>query len=84
MKEEVRVFRKRLGKRIAQLRKKKGLDQIGLAAIMDGKDKQTINRYERYGANPTAFILVEIAKALGVSLDQLVDFSELHDASEDD
>jgi len=77
MDEEVVIFRKNLGKRIAQLRKQKKLDQIELAAILDGKDKQFINRYENQGANPTAYVLVQLAKALSVSLDELVDFSKL-------
>ncbi len=77
MEEDVRKFRINLGKRIAQLRKRKNLDQTELAAILNGKDKQAINRYEKQGANPTAFLLVQIAKALSVSLDELTDFSEL-------
>lgn len=77
MEEDVRRFRIKLGKRIAQLRKRKNLDQTELAAILNGKDKQFINRYEKQGANPTAFLLVQIAKALSVSLDELMDFSEL-------
>jgi len=77
MEEDVRRFRIKLGKRIAQLRKRKNLDQTELAAILNGKDKQSINRYEKQGANPTAFLLVQIAKALSVSLDELTDFSEL-------
>ena len=77
MEEDVRRFRIRLGKRIAQLRKRKNLDQTELAAILNGKDKQFINRYEKQGANPTAYLLIQIAKALSVSLDELIDFSEL-------
>lgn len=77
MEEDVRKFRINLGMRIAQLRKRKNLNQTELAAILDGKDKQAINRYEKQGANPTAFILVQIAKALSVLLDELTDFSEL-------
>ncbi|HQS05855.1 MAG: hypothetical protein B7X86_13935 [Sphingobacteriales bacterium 17-39-43] len=77
MQEDVRKFRINLGRRIGQLRKRKDLDQTELAAILNGKDKQAINRYEKQGANPTAFLLVQIAKALSVSLDELTDFSEL-------
>lgn len=77
MEEDVRRFRIRLGRRIAQLRKRKNLDQTELAAILNGKDKQFINRYEKQGANPTAYLLIQIAKALSVSLDELTDFSEL-------
>nr|MBC7614266.1 helix-turn-helix transcriptional regulator [Pseudopedobacter sp.] len=73
---EVKVieFRKKLGKRIAELRKRKNLEQAELAAILNGKDKQFINRYEKQGANPTAYILVQIAEALDVTVDELLDF----------
>ncbi|MNK34412.1 helix-turn-helix protein [compost metagenome] len=79
MKDEVKVFRKNLGKRILQLRLAKKLEQTELAAILDGKDKQFINRYEKQGANPTAYILVSLAKALDVTVEELLDFSKLKD-----
>lgn len=82
MKQTVVDFRIKLGKRIAQLRMKSGLEQTELAAILDGKDKQFINRYEKQGANPTAYILVKIAEALNVSVDDLLDFSNLENPSE--
>lgn len=74
MEAKVKEFRKKLGLKIADLRKKKNLEQSELAAILDGKDKQFINRYEKQGANPTAYILVQIAKALDVTVDELLDF----------
>ena len=77
MKDEVKVFRKNLGRRIYQLRSAKKIEQIELAVILDGKDKQFINRYEKQGANPTAYILVSLAKALDVSVEELLDFSKL-------
>jgi len=77
MNDEVKTFRENLGKRILQLRVAKELEQTELAAILDGKDKQFINRYEKQGANPTAYILVNLAKALDVSVDELLDFSKL-------
>lgn len=66
-------FRIKLGKRIQQLRESKNLEQGELAAII-GKDKQFINRYERQGANPTAYILFQIANALGVTANDLLNF----------
>jgi len=77
MNDEVKIFRNNLGKRIAQLRKQKGLEQTELAAMLNGKDKQFINRYENQGANPTAYVLVQLSKALSVSTDELLDFSKL-------
>jgi len=77
MDQDVINFRIKLGKRIEQLRKIRGLDQTGLAAIINGKDKQFINRYEKQGANPTAYILVQIANALEVTVDELLDFNKM-------
>lgn len=76
MEAKIIEFRKKLGKRIGELRKIKNLEQSELAAILDGKDKQFINRYEKQGANPTAYILVQIAKALDVTVDELLDFKD--------
>lgn len=72
----LKEFRSKLGKRIEQLRREKGLSQIELAAMID-KDKQVINRYEKQGANPTAFIMKLIATSLEVTVDELLDFSKL-------
>lgn len=74
MEDEVKIFRNNLGKRIAQIRKERGLEQTELAAMLNGKDKQFINRYENQGANPTAFLLVQLAEALSISIDELLDF----------
>lgn len=79
MNQDIIDFRIKLGKKIEQLRKKKGLEQTELAAILNGKDKQFINRYEKQGANPSAYILVQLATALDVSLDTLVDFNNVED-----
>jgi len=65
-------FKRKLGNQILKLRTKKGLTQERVAHRMN-KDKQFINRYEVEGANPTAYILKELAKALEVSVDELLD-----------
>lgn len=70
-------FKIKLGKRIEQLRLKSGLTQEQLGDLLDGKDRQFINRYEKIGANPTAYILVQIANALNVTVNELLDFSKL-------
>lgn len=69
-------FKKKLGHRILVLRTALGLTQEQLGHRM-GKDKQFINRYEVEGANPTAYTLVDLANALEVTLDELLDFSKL-------
>jgi putative transcriptional regulator len=58
---------KKIGKRIVQLREKKGWTQIELSrACM--KDKQSIERIESGNTNPTVFTLYEVANALEVPL----------------
>jgi len=69
-------FKKKLGHQILVLRTSLGLTQEQLGHRM-GKDKQFINRYEVEGANPTAYTLVDLANALEVTLDELLDFSKL-------
>lgn len=66
-------FKKKLAEKIFRLRNKLELSQEQLA-IKIGKDKQFINRYEVKGANPTAYTLIKLAKALEVSPNELLDF----------
>lgn len=75
MDQNQKDFRKQLGERIEELRIAKKIEQGELAAMI-GKDKQFINRYERQGANPTAFILVQIAQALKVTPNELLGYKE--------
>ncbi len=76
-------FRKKFGKRIRQLRKKANMTQKELALKIGYKDKQIINAYEKDGANPTAFTLLQLSMALGVSLEELFDFSDLDNDDND-
>ncbi|RFZ92871.1 XRE family transcriptional regulator [Mucilaginibacter conchicola] len=69
-------FRKNLGRRIKQLREQLNITQLELAARIN-KDKQVINRYEIEGANPTAYILMALSRALNVDPTTLLDFSDL-------
>jgi putative transcriptional regulator len=68
-------FLKNLGKRIAFLREKNGLNQSELALECE-KDRQSINRLEKGNVNPSIFYLYQISKALKVSLTELLDFKE--------
>ncbi|MCD0489784.1 helix-turn-helix domain-containing protein [Pedobacter sp. MC2016-14] len=70
-------FKINLGKRIEQLRLRAGFTQGKLGSLLDGKDRQFINRYENEGANPTAYILLQLCAALNVTIDELFDFSGL-------
>lgn len=76
MDAQLKEFRKNLGRRIKQLREQQDITQLELAARIN-KDKQAINRYEIEGANPTAYILTSISKALNVDPTTLLDFSNL-------
>jgi transcriptional regulator with XRE-family HTH domain len=64
-------LKKKIGKRIVQLRTKKGWSQSDLARACN-KDRQAIEKLENGKVNPTAYSLLEIAKALDVSLSDLV------------
>ena len=58
---------KKIGKRVVQLREKKGWTQADLARACV-KDRQSIERIESGNTNPTLFTLFEIASALEVQL----------------
>jgi putative transcriptional regulator len=66
-------LQKLLGQRIIDIRSKKGWSQSDLAREA-GKDRQAIEKLENGKVNPTLYSLLEIAKALDVSLTVLVDF----------
>jgi len=68
-------FLKSLGKRVAFLREKNGLNQSELALECE-KDRQSINRLEKGNINPSIFYLYQISKALNVSLTELLDFKD--------
>jgi len=66
-------LKKIIGQRIIDLRTKKGWSQSDLARACN-KDRQAIEKLENGKVNPTLYSLLEISKALGVSLKKLVDF----------
>ncbi len=63
---------KKIGLRIIELREKKGLSQADLARAC-GKDRQAIEKLENGRVNPTLYTLFEVARALEVSLNSLID-----------
>jgi len=63
---------KRIGLRIVELRENKRWTQADLARACN-KDRQAIEKLENGRVNPTLYSLYEIAKALEVSLNTLVD-----------
>lgn len=66
-------LKKKIGQRIVELRTKKGWSQSDLARACN-KDRQAMEKLENGKVNPTLFSLLEISKALGVSLSNLVKF----------
>lgn len=60
----------KLGKRIKELRKEKGLTQIDLAAKI-GIDRSYLGFIERGERNVSFDVMAEIAKALGVGMNEL-------------
>jgi len=66
---------KNVGKRIQELRISKGLTQVDLVGKIEGEiDTTNISRMESGRTNPTIFTLYRIAKALDVSLIELLNF----------
>jgi transcriptional regulator with XRE-family HTH domain len=65
------VLLKKIGKHVVTLREKQGISQSDLARLC-GKDRQGIHRFENGDFNPSIFYLSEIAKALNVTLSELV------------
>lgn len=63
------------GEKIAALRKAKGLTQARLAEILNVSNK-TISRWETGEGYPEITLLAPLAKALGVSVDQLLSDEE--------
>ena len=70
---ERKVFLNQLGKRIVELRIKKGISQAELARRCD-KDPQSIERIENAKVNPTAYTLRLIANGLECKTMDLFDF----------
>lgn len=77
MVEDMKAFKTKLGKRIQQLRAGK-YTQLELGALIN-KDYQAISRLEKGRVNPSAYLVVQIAEALGVTMDEIFDFSALTD-----
>lgn len=65
-------LQKKLGQKIIDLRSQRGWSQADLARACN-KDRQAIEKIENGKVNTTAFSLYEIARALEISLAELVD-----------
>ncbi|HFD40610.1 MAG TPA: XRE family transcriptional regulator [Anaerolineae bacterium] len=65
-------FYQTLGRRIAQLRKAQGLTQTQLAGLLD-ISQQTVAHYEGGRLRVAVSMLPELASALAVSVEELID-----------
>jgi putative transcriptional regulator len=68
-----RDFLKKLGENVIKLRSEKNWSQSDLARACF-KDRQSIERLENGKTNPSAFYLKEVADALEIPVNQLLDF----------
>ena len=66
-------LKRKIGQRIVELRTKRGWTQSDLARACN-KDRQAMEKLENGKVNPTLYSLLEISKALEVSLSELVKF----------
>lgn len=66
-------LQKKIGKRIVELRTQNGWTQSDLARACN-KDRQAIEKLENGKVNPTLYSLLEVAKALEVSLKEMINF----------
>jgi putative transcriptional regulator len=64
---------KKLGARVKNIRKAKGITQAELAYSID-KDQSSIQRLEKGRINPSFYYLHEVAQGLDVPIKDLVDF----------
>jgi len=64
------VLLKQLGERIRTIRKAKGITQTELAHKLD-KDQPSVNRLETGKINASYYYLSQIAKGLGVTLEEM-------------
>lgn len=64
-----------VGKKIQEIRVKKGLSQVDLVGLIEGNiDTTNISRIESGRTNPTLYNLYRISQALNIPLVDLVDF----------
>lgn len=72
--QDERAFFVELGQRIAELRKEQGITQMQLAEIL-GVSQQAMNSFEKGRRRVPVSALPVIARALGHSVDSLIDAS---------
>jgi transcriptional regulator with XRE-family HTH domain len=71
MEENTLLITKRIAKNLTALRKRAGLTQAEVAEKINYSDK-SVSKWESAGGVPDVFILMQLAKLYGVSLDELL------------
>ncbi len=69
--QDEKILLKELGNKIRLLRLEKGFNQTEFANII-GKDQPSLNRLENGNVNPGYLYLLQIAKGLDLSLNELL------------
>jgi putative transcriptional regulator len=69
--ESKEIILKKLGERVREIRKEKGMSQAQLAHTI-GKDQQSIQRLEAGNINPSFYYLNQIAHGLDVDLKNII------------
>ncbi len=71
-----KIFQVLIGKRIRELREKRKISQVELAALCNF-EKSNMSRLEAGNTNPTAFTLYTISQKLNIDVKDLLDFKDL-------
>lgn len=77
----INEFKKHISARIKSLRKAKGITQQKLASILN-VEQSTVQRWESARSLPTDINMDAIAKAFGISQDEIINFSLLPNQSD--
>lgn len=68
---ENKKLQEKLGNRIREIRKSKGMNQTELAEKMNHRDRQVVQRLEKGRTNCSLSLLRIVAKALDIDITQL-------------
>lgn len=73
LKQDKDIVLKNFGSHVKAVRKARGMTQLEVSSAMK-RDQQSLQRVESGRVNPSLTYLMELAAALGMSVDELVKF----------
>lgn len=73
--KEDEIYLKKLGERIATIRKEKGITQVDLSYKIE-IEKTNMRRIEAGNTNPTILMLKKICAAMDMTVSELLDFNQ--------